>query len=311
MTITISTDQDNVDLLTELYEFVDEFMKTFQPVFERKLLEENRQRPFCRLSITEIMTILIAWQMIGGESFKQFYTKVILQYHKPEFPNLVSYSRFVEVAPVATFPLIALLQFQKEMSQHTGIYFVDSMKLVACHNLRIKQHKVFKDLAERGKSSTGWFYGFKLHLVINHLGEIMSVHITAGNIDDRVPVPSMVKKLKGKMFGDKGYIKKLLQEQLFQQGLELITKVKKNMKQKFLPLFDKLMLRKRAVIESVNDLLQNHIQIEHSRHRSMGGFMNNLLAGLIAYTLYPCKPQIRTIKNIKKEILHPPLLTEK
>lgn len=289
---TINNAQDNVTLLTELFVEVSEFMKTFKPVFEQYLIGERRQRPFCRLDICEIMTILIAYQIIGGQNFKQYYKDIILQFHRTEFPDRVSYQRFVGIAPIAVIPLTMFLKFRIEMSEKTGLYVIDSTSLCVCENIRIPRHKVFKELAQRGKTSIGWFYGFRLHLVINHLGELMAVHITAGNIDDRKPVSKMVKTLKGKLLGDKGYIKKVLVKELFEQGLEFITTIKKNMKQN-LSAFDRILLRKRAIIETANDLLKNYFQAEHSRHRSAAGFMNNVLSVLIAYTFYPTKPEMR------------------
>jgi hypothetical protein len=212
-----------------------------------------------------------------------------------EFPQLVTYQRFIEVAPLATIPLVLFLQFRLEMSEQTGLYVIDSTALAVCLNLRIKRHQVFKGIAQRGKTSTGWFYGFKLHLVINHLGQLMAVHITAGNIDDRKTVSQLVKNLKGKLLGDKGYIKQTLFQQLFERGLQLITTLRKNMKPQLMTYFDRLLLRKRAIIETINDLLKNHFQIEHSRHRSLVGFMNCVLTGLIAYTFYPNKPVMRGV----------------
>lgn len=288
----ISCDQDNVTLLTELFSEICEFYKIFKPIFIKRLIGERRQRPFCRLDICEIMTILIAFQMIGGQNFKQFYKDVILQFHRKEFPDLVSYQRFIEVAHKAVTVSAMFLKFRIEMSEKTGLYVIDSTPLCVCENIRIPRHKVFKELAQRGKTSIGWFYGFKLHLVINHLGELMAVHITAGNIDDRKPVSKMVKTLKGKLLGDKGYIKKILVKELFEHGLEFITTIKKNMKQN-LSVFDRILLRKRAIIETANDLLKNYFQAEHSRHRSAAGFMNNVLSALIAYTFYPNKPEMR------------------
>jgi Transposase DDE domain len=291
---TINNDQDNVTILTEIFVEVCEFMKTFESVFEQHLIGERRQRPFCRLDICEIMTILIGYQTIGGQNFKQYYKDTILQFHRKEFPDLVSYQRFVEIAPIATIPLSMFLKFGIEMSEKTGLYAIDSTPLCVCENIRIPRHEVFKELAQRGKTSIGWFYGFKLHLVINHLGELMAVHITAGNIDDRKPVSKMVKTLEGKLLGDKGYIWKELVKELFEQGLEFITTIKKNMKQN-LSAFDRILLRKRAVIETANDLLKNYFQAEHSRHRSAAGFMNNVLSALIAYTFYPTKPKMRGV----------------
>lgn len=289
---------ENARLLTEIYVEVSEFMTSFNPIINKHLIGEKRQRAFCRLSVCEIMTILVAYQFIGAENFKQFYKDIIWQYHRKEFPNLVSYNRFIEVAAIAVVPLLMFLKFRLEMSQHTEIYVVDSTPIRVCHNLRIKRHKVFKALAERGKTSTGWFYGFKLHLVINHLGELMAVHISAGNLDDRKAVKALVKELKGKLIGDKGYISKKLVEDLLKQNLKLITTIKKKMKNLPIPFMERLLLRKRAVVETVNDMLKNYFEVEHSRHRSIVGFMNNILSSLVAYTYYPTKPRMRGVDSI-------------
>ena len=176
----------------------------------------------------------------------------------------------------------------------SGITFIDSTPLVVCRNQRIKQHKVFDGLAARGKNSMGWFYGFKLHLTINDQGELLGISVTPGNVDDRKPVPLLAKSLFGKLIGDKGYISQPLAAKLFDQfGLQLITFLRSNMNGRLLLSHDLILLRKRAIIESINDQLKNISQIEHSRHRSPANFLVNLLAGLIAYSLQPKKPSIR------------------
>lgn len=174
----------------------------------------------------------------------------------------------------------------------TGIAFVDSTALRVCTNRRIKRHKVFAGLAARGQCSLGWFYGFKLHLVINEQGEVLAFTLTPGNVDDRKPVPKLVKALFGKLFGDKGYLSQSLFETLLEQGLQLITGIKANMKNRLMVMSDKLLLRKRFIIETINDQLKNQSQIEHSRHRSPVNFIINVLAGLIAYMWQPKKPTI-------------------
>jgi hypothetical protein len=299
---TVTPEQENTVIFTELYYEIDEFMRTFGSLLSAHLIGAHRQRPFCRLSVCEIMTVLIGFQMIGGQNFKQYYKDTVLQFHRPEFPALVSYNRFTEVAPVAIIPLMLFLKFRIDMSLETSIYVIDSTPLRVCMNLRIPRHRVFKETAARGKTSTGRFYGFKLHLVINHVGELTAVHITSGNTDGRKPVRVMVKHLKGKLFGDRGYISKILAEDLLEQGLELITTLRKNMKKKDIPLSDRILLRKRAVVETVNDLLKNFFQIEHSRHRSSAGFVANLFSALTAYTFYPRKPEMRGI-NLEKALM--------
>ena len=145
----------------------------------------------------------------------------------------------------------------------------------------------------------GWFYGFKLHLIVNDKGELLSTMLTPGNVDDRNRslMKNLTKNIIGKLFGDKGYLSKPLFEFLRKQGIQLITKLKRNMKNKLIPLMDKLLLRKRALIESINDELKNMCQIEHTRHRSSMNFLVNLFSGLVAYTFFPKKPSIRDIKG--------------
>jgi hypothetical protein len=174
----------------------------------------------------------------------------------------------------------------------SGISFVDATSIAICHNRRIASNKVFRGAAKRGKTSVGWFYGFKVHLVINDCGELLSVVITPGNVDDRKPVPRLSQRLFGKLFGDRGYISQELFKLLYEKGVQLITKLKKNMKNKLVPLVDKRLSRKRALVEMVNDQLKNICQIEHTRHRSIASFIVNLLAGLIVYTYQEKKPSL-------------------
>ena len=163
-----------------------------------------------------------------------------------------------------------------------------------CKNQRIHCHKVFKGIAARGKCSMGWFFGFKLHLIINEKGEILSFMFTPADVDDREPLKSMdfVKENYGKLVADKGYISKELFQELFVDGIQLITKVKNNMKNCLMSVSDKILLRKRAVIESVNDELKNIAQLEHSRHRSFNNFIVNAVAAIAAYCFFPKKPSI-------------------
>ena len=140
----------------------------------------------------------------------------------------------------------------------------------------------------------GWFFGFKLHLIINDRGELLSFYLTKGNVDDRNidVMTNMTRDIFGKLFGDRGYISQALSELLFQDGIQLITKVRKNMKKQNLSDTEAILLRKRALIESVNDELKNMCKIEHTRHRSLMGFLVNLIAGLTAYCFFPKKPSL-------------------
>ncbi len=162
-----------------------------------------------------------------------------------------------------------------------------------CLNQRIHSHKVFDGFAQRGKTSTGWFFGLKLHLVVNDQGELLSTCITAGNVDDRKPVPNLAKVLFGKLYGDKGYISQPLAQLLREMfDVQLITKLRSNMKNQLMLWTDRMLLRKRAIIETIIDQLKNISQIEHSRHRSVPNFVVNVLCGLIAYSRRPNKPSL-------------------
>jgi hypothetical protein len=249
--------------------------------------------PKGRLSLSEVMTIILLFHLSGYRCFKWYYQRYVCVYLRHYFPEPVSYNRFVELMSLALLPLLLYTQGMRRGSC-TGISFIDSTCLKVCHNRRIYSHKVFKTCAARGKSSTGWFYGFKLHLVINDRGEICSFCLTAGNIDDRNinVIDVLCRELWGKLFGDRGYISQKLFEDLYKKGIQLITKLRKNMKNKLMEMQDKLLLRKRAVIESVNDFLKNICQIEHSRHRSIVNFLVNLAAGISAYSFLPHRPSI-------------------
>jgi len=236
------------------------------------------------------LTILIAFHGSGYKTFKEFYTLCVKPHWRNAFPSLVSYNRFVELSRWALMLLCCYLYTRT--GEVTGISFIDSTPIEVCHTKRATSHKVFKGHVTWGKNSIGWFYGFKLHLIINDLGELLAFKLTPANVDDRKPVPDLTKNLIGKLFGDRGYISQALFEDLHQRGLQLITRYKKNMKNKLVPLIDKILLRKRAVIESVNDFLKNICQIEHTRHRSVFNFLANLLAGLVAYTYLEKKPSL-------------------
>jgi hypothetical protein len=278
--------------LLELFCHVDDFCQAFEPQWRQSRLQQGTIKRVrqAQLSTSEIMTIMIHFHQARYRDFKTYYTDYVPVHLQDAFPQLVGYTRFVELMSRVLVPLMAY--FYDCKGRCTGISFVDSTPLAVCHNRRIPRHKVFAELAARGKTSMGWFYGFKLHLVINDRGELLAVTLTPGNTDDRQPVPHMARELFGKLFGDKGYISAPLAKQLLEQGIELITSVRRNMKNRLVPLVDKLLLRKRAIIETVNDQLKNISQIEHTRHRSPINFLVNLFAGLIAYCHQPKKPSL-------------------
>lgn len=293
-------------MLTKIFCEIDDFIKEFEPIYKSKLIPQDNKKSNknSKLSMSEIMTILVFYHNYGNRTFKDFYIKTVLKYMRKDFPDLVSYNRFVELIPSVLIPMVAFLKM-KRLVKSDKITFIDSTKIAVCHNKRIPRNRVFKNIAKRGKSTMGWFYGFKLHLAINEKGELCGVHITPGNVDDRNinVIDELLKNVSGKVFADKGYISKNLFEHLYDKGIHLIHGLKKNMKNKLMPLIDKILLRKRSIIETVNDQLKNMCNIEHSRHRNPINFFVNLIAGLIRYTYFEKKPSINFSQKEREMLL--------
>lgn len=285
------------DKITEIFCIVDDFCKEmFQILNENSIECDNsikRRNKKSKLSDSEVITILVLFHLKGYRCLKHFYLYYVKVHMQSDFPETVSYNRFVELQSKSILPMVVFLQTCC-LGKCSGISFLDSTVLKACHYKREKQNKVFKGIAAKGRGTMGWFFGFKLHIIINERGEIIDFLITQGNVDDRQPLKDKAfhDKVFGKIFADRGYIGKDLFEKLFVDGIHLVTKIKKNMKNALIHIYDKILLRKRAVVESVNDILKNQCQIEHTRHRSFDNFITNLISGLIAYAFYPTKPNI-------------------
>ena len=285
------------DKVTEFFVELDDFYKEFASQLEnRPLLEDSttqRRNRKGRLSDSEMMSIYLLFHFGQFTNFKHFYTQYVCKHLDDLFPDLISYVRFNARQERVLLPLMLYLKY-RGLGRSRGINYIDSTLLRVCHIKREKQHRVFKGIAEKGKSTMGWFFGFKLHLIINDKGELLSFYLTKGNVDDRnlEVMTAMTKEVFGKLFGDKGYISRALADLLFQDGIQLITKVRKNMKKQNLSDVDAILLRKRALVESVNDELKNICKIEHTRHRSLSGFLVNLIAGLVAFCFFPKKPSL-------------------
>ncbi|GAB3527570.1 IS982 family transposase [Pontibacter brevis] len=232
-----------------------------------------------------MLTILVLYHLSGFKCFEYYYERLVLGELRSFFPKAVSYTHFLSLARQSCFHAFLLAQCRCSLSARTGHYYVDSKKLPVCDNLRIHSHKVFEGIASRGKGSTGWFFGLKLHLVINQHGQLARFLLTPASVADnnhRV-LSYLLEGLRGKCYGDKGYLSSLMEE-LLQEGLHLVTKVRKNMKNMLLTLSDKLNLMKRGGIEAVNDILMTVCDIDQTRHRNPLNALVHILSGLSAYT---------------------------
>jgi hypothetical protein len=277
--------------ITALYCCLDDFCQVFADWEAHRLipLAQTRQRTG-KLSRAEMLLIVVLFHLSAFRNFKTFYLYGIGHQHRACFGDLPHYDRFVSLMPRLFVPLMVLLHSLG--AEQTGVYFADSTKLAVCHNRRIDRHQVFDGLAARGKTSMGWFYGLKLHFVINHKGQIMALRITPGNTADSTVLDEITPHLAGKLYADKGYISRELFTKLWQRGLHLITGIRRNMRNYLMPLADKLLLRKRFVIETVLDILKCEMGLEHSRHRSVMNAMVHILSCLVAYAFRPSKPSI-------------------
>lgn len=294
------------DKVTELFCMADDFCKFFDAMMKKYTLKSDNKRAYHRdstMSKSEIMLIMILFHDSGYRCLKHFYVEKVCKHLRHLFPKVVSYNRFVELEKQVAVPL-ALFIKKVLLGKCTGISFVDSTPLRVCRNQRIHIHKVFKGIAQRGKCSMGWFFGFKLHLICNEKGEVLNFIITPGDVDDRKPLEykAFVEFIYGKLVGDKGYIGKNLFQRLFVDGIQLITKLKSNMKGALMSVSDKLLLRKRAIIETVNDELKNIAQVEHSRHRSFENFIVNMLGAIAAYCVFPKKPCIHVQRTLDTQL---------
>ena len=295
--IITNSPEMNIDTLIQIYIEVDDFFLEFGAKIKEIRLnsgfKRQRQRK-TKMSDAEMMTLYIAFHHSGYTKFKTFYTQHVQRYWNDLFPDLVSYERFNHLQSRLVLPLMVMLH-KKCLGHSRGINFIDSTTLKVCHIKREKQHRVFHSLATKGKGTMGWFYGFKLHLVINDQGELLSYYLSKANVDDRnlQVINCLVKNMFGKLYGDRGYISKTLADYLWNDGISLIYKRRRNMKSQNLSDEDKLLLRKRALIESVNDELKNICSIEHTRHRSVQGFLNNLTSAMCAYHFLPKKPKLK------------------
>nr|WP_230679900.1 IS982 family transposase [Pontibacter sp. 172403-2] len=276
--------------VVEVFCFLDDFCKEVAAYFATHPLPAALHPRSCAgrkpsLSESEVLTILVLYHLSGFKCFEYFYQRLILRELHSYFPGAVSYTQFLSLARQACFHALLLAQYRCSLSARTGHYYIDSKKLPVCDNGRIHQHHVFDGIAQRGKSSTGWFFGLKLHLVTNEHKQLVWFLVTPANIADnnKQVLSYMLSGLKGKCYGDKGYLTAMLEE-LLEKELHLVSKIRKNMKNILLSLHDKLNLMKRGTIEAVNDILMSVCDINHTRHRNPLNALVHILSGLTAYT---------------------------
>ena len=284
--------------LVQLFCEIDDFTHVYEQKLAPHLLPATKgnkhgsNKP--AISLSEMMTIEITYHLSGCKCFEYFYVQEVLHGNlHPYFPAAPSYNRFVELKPRMLVALICYLHCMR-LGRFIGLYYADSTALKVCHNRRIHQNRVFSGSAKRGQTSVGWFYGFKLFLVVNGLGEIVQAFVKPGNVADSATatLKRLFKGLTGLGFADKGFVNSKAFPLLFEKGLKLITSIRSNMKNKLIILQEKMLLKKRGMIEAVIDILKSVCNIEHSRHRSGINMIVNTYAALCAYSTLQRKPSI-------------------
>ncbi len=276
---------------TTIFAIVDDFCKVYEDFISHKLLETGKRRNRSgKLSLSETISIMIFYHFSEFKHFKAYYNYFVS--NSKWFKNPPCYDRFIQIIPHIFIPIVIMIHYLS--GKKTGIYYVDSTHFSVCKNIRIMRHKTFKGLAERGHSSIDWFYGFKLHMVINDKSEIVAIQITKGNTDGRKAFEEMAikKDLKGKCYADKGYLSKDSFARLYRKGITLITGIKLNMKNYLMPILDKILHKKRFIIETIFGYIKEHFNVRPNKHRSPINFFTSLLSALIAYQIKPLKPKI-------------------
>jgi len=249
----------------------------------------RKRGPRAGLADSEIMTILVLYHSSRFRHFRAFYEGVVLTLLRSAFPKAPCYARFIALTNPVWVPLTVFLLTR--MGRKTGIYDIDSTALPVCHTRRIDRHRVFAGLAGRGKTSIGWFFGFKLHLVFNHQRQIVALKLTPGNVNDTTPVPQLTRDLIGKLFGDKGYVGQDLARRLLRRGLVLMTRVRRNMKRLPVSFLDKALLNGRNIVETIIGHIKEFSSLRLPKHRSVFNAFTHLTAAIVAYQLNPLPPK--------------------
>lgn len=271
----------------------DDLIMAYESYLAANRLKQVKPTRKPGLCPSEIVTIIAAYHLSGYKNFEYYYHRCILGHYAALFPKAPTYKRFLNYIGRCVDLMCLWAYYTTQQSQRTGLYFVDAKKLPVCHLRREKSNRVFSGIARKGKTSTGWFYGLKIHLIINNLGQAVAFDLSAGNVADNNAelLQRMTNGLQGICVGDKGYLTKLF-DQFYQSGLHLVTKPRKNMKKLPVDAHFNLLIDKRGIIESTFDILSSVCDIDHTRHRSPVNATTHILAALVGYHYLDNKPRV-------------------
>jgi hypothetical protein len=282
--------------LTEIFIACDDFCQEFQHYSISQAYQQPAKKER-QMSESEMMSILIFYHHSGMKCFKYYYEQIILKLLRSYWKKPYAYAAFVAQIPRVNLLLFAFLSACR-LATTTQANYIDSTKLVVAHNRRKQKNKTFQGLARTGKTSTGWFFGFKLHAVINQQGQLVVFRITPANVADNNHnlLTQLTQRRQGFLYGDKGYLTALA-EKFKERGLELITKYRRTMGLQPLSCQKYYYLQHRGLIETVFGCLKNLCNLDHTRHRSPLNFFVNIWSALIAYTFFDVFPAITPFRE--------------
>lgn len=277
-------------VLIMIYCFVDDFLKGTLCSIKYSLTRPNHNQPPLKkhnLSLAELASLAIFRFFTGHRNWKDFYAHV-KTYHGQDFPKLPAYQNFLEainsLSILATIMLQGFMNIFNKLTGEKGLKFTDSTRLRVCEIKREFSHKACKGLASKSKSSMGWFYGFKLHIICNELMQILNLKITAATRDERKTLEMMWNNIFGMIIADAGYVSKKLEEKALSLGKFLLTGVRANMR-KIMTETEHQLLKMRQLVETVFSVLKLRMGLETSLPRSPLGHFAHYLWCLTAYQL--------------------------
>jgi hypothetical protein len=272
-------------ITSDLVDFI--LANTPQFAIQKKIVGRHRN-----LKIAEAITISLYRYTLPHTTFKHFYA-FMRNYHGAEFPNLPHYSNML-LLQKHLFPFVSrmsgiLIGINRSAfkNKKVRLMFIDGSDLPVCTNKRIFTHKVAKEAAARGKSSKGWFYGFRIHILCDDGGNLLGVKITPGNVDERTQVKKLVGDITDTtLVGDTGYLKKTLGEELYKSNnVWFLTGVKKVMK-KLMTKENHTLLKARQLVETVIGSLKFRGGMPNSLPRSIKGYQVHFVMTLLAFTIF-------------------------
>lgn len=257
----------------------------------------GKRGPKRRLSITTVISLNLMRYFLHVKDLKAFHRIVKMMDIIPDFINYENFLKASNKAlPVMVLFLQALLAQNRALNK-TDVHFMDSTPLTTCLNRRIFNHKVTKDIASRGKSTKGWFYGLKLHGVCSENGLLEALYFTSGNVNDSKTVEKLTENMKGRFFADAGYLKKSSElKKLAESGRFIYASTRKNMN-RLMSTEEWNILRKRNIIESDWGAMKQNFFLEYHQARGIDGLFRHYVNAISAYILQcrlKSEPKLKT-----------------